>query len=271
MPSSTPTPEPTPTPTPTPAPGFGCAFLPPSTGDGIGCPVESPHFLEEVEMAIDQLAAEEPDIFDKSDQRGGGGFKILSVGRFYVGLVERIEAQGLCATFDGFELNVRNSNDFNDQFDVELATQHVRRGEGIYRTTCRPAAAYPVRNPPAPSAPTCNLPASVELACGREPSAHFLAQMEAVLDEVLAEHPELFDFSNTNPGTDWPFVINQDGYFNAVVAAFAERGFCARWDGEEMAVKDSNEFNDQFDILLSGGHIRRGEGSYRSSCYPAAF
>ena len=221
-------------------------------------------------MAVDQLEAEEPDIFDKNDIRGAGGYRILSLGRFYVGVVKNLEEMGLCASFDGEEVQVKDSNNLNDQYDLELSTGHVRRGEGAYRATCRPAA-FPKSQPLPGMVPGCSLPGSRELACGREPSAHFLPQMEAALDQVLAEHPELFDFGNTNPGTDWPLVVNLDGYFQALVAALGQRGLCAFWDGEEMQVKESNTFNDQFDILLSAGHIRRGEGSYRSSCYPAAF
>jgi hypothetical protein len=36
-------------------------------------------------------------------------------------------------------------------------------------------------------------------------------------------------------------------------------------------VKIDNSLNDQFHIMLSSGHIRRGEASYRSTCRPAWF
>ena len=45
-------------------------------------------------------------------------------------------------------------------------------------------------------------------------------------------------------------------------------GLCAYYDGEELGVKNSNSFNDQFDILVSSGHIRRGAGSYRAHLPP---
>jgi hypothetical protein len=48
-------------------------------------------------------------------------------------------------------------------------------------------------------------------------------------------------------------------------------GYCATNDGEELAVKNSNSFNDQYDIINSEGFVRRGAGSYRSTCYPAWF
>ena len=39
----------------------------------------------------------------------------------------------------------------------------------------------------------------------------------------------------------------------------------------ELQVKNSNDFNDQYDIMISQGYVRRGAGSYRSTCSPAAF
>ena len=38
-----------------------------------------------------------------------------------------------------------------------------------------------------------------------------------------------------------------------------------------MAAKNSNNFSEQYDILLASGHIRRGAGSYRGVCKPALF
>jgi hypothetical protein len=38
-----------------------------------------------------------------------------------------------------------------------------------------------------------------------------------------------------------------------------------------MAVKENNNYSEQYDILLASGHIRRGPGSYRGICRPAIF
>jgi hypothetical protein len=51
----------------------------------------------------------------------------------------------------------------------------------------------------------------------------------------------------------------------------SERGLCGLHDGEELAVKRTNDFNDQYKIDTSDGFMRRGLGSYRSTCYPASF
>ena len=66
-------------------------------------------------------------------------------------------------------------------------------------------------------------------------------------------------------------VLNPDAYWNAVTAEVERLGYCATNDGEELAVKNSNSFNDQYDIIQGAGYVRRGAGSYRSTCYPAWF
>jgi hypothetical protein len=48
-------------------------------------------------------------------------------------------------------------------------------------------------------------------------------------------------------------------------------GACATWDGEELAIKRTNDFNDQYDILTFENFVRRDNGSYRATCYPAWF
>jgi len=66
-------------------------------------------------------------------------------------------------------------------------------------------------------------------------------------------------------------VKDVTAYANGVIANLAAMGYCAKYDGEELGVKNTNSFNDQYDIHLSSGHIRRGAGSYRSTCWPAWF
>jgi hypothetical protein len=38
-----------------------------------------------------------------------------------------------------------------------------------------------------------------------------------------------------------------------------------------LQVKDSDASSEDYDLLLSNWHLRRGEGSYRSTCTPASF
>jgi hypothetical protein len=94
--------------------------------------------------------------------------------------------------------------------------------------------------------------------------------MEGSIDAVTSAHPDWFDF-NDKKCEDCYYVKNVDGYLNQVIKQLNKRGVCAMWDGEEMALKSSNNFSEQWDILLASGHIRRGAGAYRGVCRPAVF
>ena len=126
---------------------------------------------------------------------------------------------------------------------------------------------------PTPSTPTgsCSLPASnpANPVCTDE-GPQFLSQMETALTNVTINHPEYFDF-NDKKCDDCYYVKNVDGYLAAVIRQLNVQGVCAEYDGEEMAVKNSNSFSEQWDILLASGHMRRGLGSYRGVCRPAVF
>jgi hypothetical protein len=230
-------------------------------GSGSDCPRQAPTFLAQLELAIDQLYARQPEIFD--------GEKVLSVGRYYVGLINALDEQGLCAdTEGGEELAIKSSNEFNDQFDVLTADLTVRRGASAYRGTCSPAA-FPKPQPSPPPTAGCSLPGSREKACGRETS-QLLPRVEAAIDKAFRDHPDYFSPSAPEPGSE-PRVVNDAGYFAAVVANLTAAGACARFDGEEVGAKADNRSSEQFDIHTAQGRVRRGEGAYRATCYPAAF
>jgi hypothetical protein len=71
-------------------------------------------------------------------------------------------------------------------------------------------------------------------------------------------------------------VLDEDAYFDGVVANLVAAGLCAERDVDDpyqqtIFVKDSNSFSEEFDLVLSTGHMRRGLGAYRTTCSPAAF
>jgi hypothetical protein len=135
-PTPAPTPAPTPPPAPTPAPNQSCT---PGPGSGLNCPRTSPSFLGEVTAAIDTLGQQQPDLFNFNDQRGAGGWLVLDPVRYHWAVVEILNSRGLCATYDGEEIAVKNGNGFSDQYDIHLSSGHVRRGDGSYMATCTPA------------------------------------------------------------------------------------------------------------------------------------
>lgn len=264
---ASPSPSPSP-PAATPQPATACSRIGLGTGSGKDCPHESPSFLPQLDQAIDRLIQQRPEIFSFD----GGVVKVVSVGQYYVGLIDGLDALGLCADYDGEELQVKSSNAFNDQYDILTASQVVFRGTSSYRSTCYPAA-FPTPMPPLPPTAGCPLPPSKEKACGRE-SETLLSSVEASIDQVQREHPEYFDFADVQPGSNWVRILNAQGYTQGVVDALTKKGLCARYDGEELAVKKENRYSEQFDIYSDSGgkaYARRGPGAYRVTCYPAAF
>jgi hypothetical protein len=261
-PSISPGPTPTPTVAADPPLSVSCQKI----GWGVNalkCPTETAGFQKDVDDAIRTLQHERPDIFN--------GNYIDKAGAYYVGLIKILDRQGLCAGYDGEELAVKIDNAYNEQYDVQTATGLVRFGPVSYRSTCYPAS-FPIQpGPLAPAPPGCNLPASRAVACGEESVGRYFTDVVAGIDQVISQHPELFDFTDKNLQGE-PGLTNLVAYGNTVAEAVAKKGYCARFDGKELQVKQgSNEFNEQYAITMSLTHVRRDPKIYRSTCYPADF
>jgi hypothetical protein len=140
--------------------------------------------------------------------------------------------------------------------------------------------APPVQPTPAPTpsaVPTpaltagCNLPALPDL---RNECPKLTPQLwefvEAAIQKTIADHPAYFDFNEDLGGGAYK-VLNRDGYIKSVVADIQAQGICAREEIEEIQVKTSNEFNEQYNIWVSSGHVRHGPRSYITTCFPAQF
>jgi hypothetical protein len=254
-------PAPTPPSAATPEPPLSasCARL----GDGdpkASCRADSPTFLAEVSDAIDTLRRERPELFD--------GNVVRNVGAYYVGIIRILDRRGICGGFDGEELAVKNTDDFSDQYDVLTARNEVRK---YFVGTCYPAVFPLSRGPLHPPPAGCPLPSSRELACGRDEEAVFFADVTAAVEDTLKGQPELFDFAQKSPGTDWPAIRDFDAYYRAVIGRLTAKGYCAIFDGEEVQVKKANERSEHYDVNLADRYVRLGAGIYRGSCYPAAF
>jgi hypothetical protein len=101
-------------------------------------------------------------------------------------------------------------------------------------------------------------------------SARFYSDVDSALTLVTQQQPSNFGATTTTCQNCF-YVKDVNAYISGVIKNLNAAGYCARWDGEELGVKDTNSFNEQYDILLSSGHMRRGEGSYRATCNPAWF
>jgi len=97
-----------------------------------------------------------------------------------------------------------------------------------------------------------------------------LGQVDKAITRVTQQQPGIFDF-NSKICENCYYVKNEGKFTSAVVANLSAMGLCAEYDGEELAVKNSNSYSEQFDILVASGYIRRGTGSYRLTCRPSWF
>jgi hypothetical protein len=111
--------------------------LPRGTGNGESCPRVGPVFLGDVQAAINQLIQEQPSIFVKRSCEGC--YDVSDPGAYVSGVAQQLVRRGYCTAYDGEELAVKNSNDFNEQYDILSGNNGVRSGSESYRSTCRPA------------------------------------------------------------------------------------------------------------------------------------
>jgi hypothetical protein len=145
---------------------------------------------------------------------------------------------------------------------------------------CEGAPARPTdqATPPLPTTTTTTLPAASQgcrLPSSRRDFCHynnstFVPDVERAIARVQRELPEMFDFAQSNGGLSFR-VLDVPRYHHAVVQALRDTGLCAIFDGEEVAVKSSNDFSDQYDIITAADFVRWGDGAYAATCQPAAF
>jgi hypothetical protein len=139
-PVATPTPVaiPSPTPTPTVTPTPVAADCPLGKGTvSASCARHTGQFIDQIDAAVTQLMSESPAIFDFGDASTP---RVKDSAAYYAGVLRNLRAAGFCANFDGAEVQVKNTNDFSEQYDVMLSDGAVRRGPGAYRLTCAPAS-----------------------------------------------------------------------------------------------------------------------------------
>ncbi len=114
---------------------------------------------------------------------------------------------------------------------------------------------------PNPNQGSCSLTPMPEGSPCRAEAPAFLAQVEAAQADVLRTRPDLFEGGR---------VRSEDAYVQEVARVLRTRGLCAAQGGpkDEVAVKSTNEWNDQYDIVLGSGQPWT---SYQVTCRPARF
>jgi hypothetical protein len=126
-----------------------------------------------------------------------------------------------------------------------------------------PAPASPTPAPPVGF--TCPLPASSNPSdyCPKL-TAKMGDQVNTALDIVMAKRPELFNFNELNGGN--PRVLDRQKYHEAVKSELEAMGICTLIEKEEIAIKNTNAYNEQWNIWTSDGYVRR---KYVTTCIPA--
>jgi hypothetical protein len=105
-------------------------------------------------------------------------------------------------------------------------------------------------------------------------SPRLLDQVEAAIELLVREHPEIFDREEeAGENTGQYRVRDGNAYLDGVVANLRAAGLCAErtMDRERVVAKSTNDFSEEWDVLSSSSFIRRGRGSYVHTCSPASF
>ena len=112
-----------------------------------------------------------------------------------------------------------------------------------------------------PTTASCTLAPMPEGSPCRAEAPSFQAQVEAAQAEVLRARPDLFEGGR---------VRSEDAYVQEVARVLRTRGLCAAQGGpkDEVAVKTTNDWNDQYDIVLGSGATWT---SYQVTCRPSRF
>jgi hypothetical protein len=272
--SATPTPSPTPGPTPTPSLGLACQGIPDGTGSPRGCAKGNPDFYNQVKDAVELAMSTAV-----RDPNTGASYAIVQDGKIispsaYLGTItDSLGKQGLCAAWDGEEINVRNGGGaFNENYDVITSDG---RAWINYNATCTPA--LPMPQPPAPplaKAPDCSLPASASTFCIHDTPAYdgdvFGAQDDLIAEDQARATPQVFDFGDRLSNTSYGYkIINDSLYVQGMLQKLKARGYCAFFDGEEFEVKKgTNTLSENYDLTKSDGYAIR---LYEVSCRDAGF
>jgi len=269
-PSSTPASPPT---APTSSLPASCRTLPPATGTAAGCHQEASDFLRQVADAVSaaqNATAVDPDSKETYAVVQNG--LIQSPNAYLKLIIDALDRQGLCAAYDGEELNVRNSNGFNELFDVVTGTGGSWTK---YMSTCTPATPIPATVAPPNLDPECKLAPSRDTYCDRA-TPQYEADVFSALDELIAQDrqlasPLVFDFTSRAPGTDsgWK-VANVPLYFSEMRKKLRTRGYCSIYSGDDEVLikKGTNRFSEHWDLLRGEGYSLR---LLAATCHDAAF
>jgi hypothetical protein len=142
QPGATPEAQP---PVASPAPSGQPVWIPPGTfacalGPGnkdAACGAAAPTFAADVNAAVDRVVAEQLDLFPNRDLTE----RVRDEEAIHVAVARILQAQGYCAGWDLIDLQVRDSNEFSEHYDLFDARGFFYQDPARrVRSTCRPAS-----------------------------------------------------------------------------------------------------------------------------------
>ncbi len=120
----------------------------------------------------------------------------------------------------------------------------------------------------------CGLPPKPDLhtECPRLEPGQYAGQVSDAIHTLFTTRPELFDFNDTKGNGLYSYkVLDRRAYTRAVVLQVRQYGLCSTDEKEEIAVKQTQDFNEQYNVWTSDGYVRLPPGAYVSTCFPAQF
>ena len=132
-------------PSPSPPPDGQPVWIPPGTfacalgpGDkNATCDTGEPVFADAVNAAVDRVIAEQRDLFPDGDITS----RVRNEEAVHVAVIRILQAQGFCAGWDLIDLQVRNSNEFSEHYDLFDVRGFIYEDPARrVRSTCHPAS-----------------------------------------------------------------------------------------------------------------------------------
>src|SRR5207245_2527146 len=137
-------------------------------------------------------------------------------------------------------------------------------------TAAAPSPSTAPSTAPSPSTASCQYgKGTPDTFCAKRLPAH-LADVDGAINRLVQQHPEYFNVNDIN-GPDGYKVLKPAEYEQGVMANLQSADFCTELNGNVLSVRKGTDFSEDYDVLLSTGHVRRGNGSYPGTCTPPSF
>jgi hypothetical protein len=162
---------------------------------------------------------------------------------------------------------------------ASLAVLNLSCGGGQPTTSTPTTTLAPTPTPTASVAPVsaCSLGKGVTYPACSHTETQLLEDVDRAMNRLVKEKPGIFDLSNEKYANTKTYkVVDKEAYLDGLVATLVAMGLCAERDVDDpdqqmIRVKNSNEFSEDFDVLLKDDYIRRGPASYAATCTPPSF